>query len=66
MVTLNQLMPHLNRFGVGDDRVKVAINELNAVLQELDRVEVKGRQQVDNLLGCMMAIEQIIGGDNNS
>lgn len=66
MVTLKQLMPHLNRFGVGDDRVKMAINELNEVLKDLDQVEVKGRQQVDNLLGCMMAIEQIIGGDNNS
>ena len=65
MVSLKQLLPHINCFGVGE-RVEKAINELNEVLKDLDQVEVKGRQQVDNLLGCMMAVEQIIGGDKNS
>lgn len=66
MVSLKQLIPCLNSFGVGDERVKNAINELNEVLHDLDFVEVKGRQQVDIMLGCMMAIEAIIGGGENN
>mgnify|MGYP003319197756 CR=1 FL=1 len=39
--------------------------ELRGLLAELDEVEVKGRQKVDTLLGCMMALEAIIGKENN-
>lgn len=63
MVSLKQLIPCLNHFGVGDERVKAAINELNEALHDLDQVTVKGRDDVDTMLGCMMAVEAIIGGD---
>ena len=40
-------------------------DEIEALLAELDEVEVKGRQSVDTLLGCMMAIDAIIGEQKN-
>lgn len=33
---------------------------LEALLKSLNQVEVKGRQNLDVLLGCMMAIENAI------
>lgn len=65
-VTLKQLIPALISIGVSAEHVELAINELLALLAELDEVEVKGRQKVDTLLGCMMAIEAIIGKDGES
>ena len=66
MITLNQLIPALQSLGIGEQKIYEAINVLQNLLVELDEVEVKGRQKVDTLLGCMMAIEAIIGkeGDN--
>lgn len=64
MVTLKQLIPALISIGVSAEHVELAINELLALLAELDEVEVKGRQNVDTLLGCMMAIESIIGKED--
>lgn len=63
MVTLKQLIPALISLGVEETRIVAAIGSLTALLSELDEVEVKGRQKVDTLLGCMMAIEAIIGKD---
>ena len=67
-ITLKQLIPALISLGVDGEHIEKAIAELNALLAELDEVEVKGRQNVDTLLGCMMAIEAIVGkdGENNS
>ena len=67
-VTLKQLIPALISIGVRTENIYAAINELQNLLVELDEVEVKGRQKVDTLLGCMMAIEAIVGkdGENNS
>lgn len=67
-ISLKQLIPALISIGVSDEHVELAINELLALLAELDEVKVKGRQNVDTLLGCMMAIEAIVGkdGENNS
>ena len=67
-ITLKQLIPALISLGVSVEHIKAAIDELRGLLAELDEVEVKGRQQVDTLLGCMMAIEAIVGkdGENNS
>lgn len=67
-ITLKQLIPALISIGVSAEHIDLAITELRGLLAELDEVEVKGRQQVDTLLGCMMAIEAIIGkdgGDSN-
>lgn len=47
------------------DEIDEAIDALNNVLQTLDGLTVCGRGTIDSLLGCMLAIEQIIGGDSN-
>lgn len=36
------------------------ISFLNSLLLSLNSVEVKGKQNIDILLGCMMAIEKMI------
>lgn len=61
MINLKQLIPALLMLGVSAERINRAIEELNALLDELDEVEVKGRQNIDTLLGCMMAIDAIVG-----
>ena len=61
MITLKQIIPALISLGVSAEHIDLAIAELRGLLSELDDVEVKGRHQVDTLLGCMMAIEAIIG-----
>ena len=68
MITLKQLIPALACVGADAEHIEAAIAELTILLAELDEVEVKGRQSVDTLLGCMMAIEAIVGkdGENNS
>ena len=63
MISLRQLIPALLSLGVPKEHVDAAITELLGLLAELDEVEVKGRQRVDTLLGCMMAIEAIVGKD---
>ena len=66
MITLKQLIPALVSLGVSVEHIEAAIDELRGLLDELDEVEVKGRQQVDTLLGCMMAIEAIVGKDGDN
>lgn len=66
MITLKQLIPALISIGVEETHIVEAIEALTALLSELDEVEVKGRQKVDTLLGCMMAIDAIIGKDSNN
>lgn len=65
MISLKQLIPALISLGVDPALVSEAIGKLDDLLLNLDEVEVKGRQNVDCLLGCMMAIEAIIGKENN-
>lgn len=64
-ITLKQLIPALITLGVSAQHIELAIDELRGLLAELDEVEVKGRQNVDTLLGCMMALEAIIGEQKN-
>lgn len=61
MVSLKQLIPALISLGVSAELIEEVILKLQEMLTNLDEVEVKGRQKVDTLLGCMMAIESIIG-----
>ena len=61
MITLKQLIPALQTLGVSTEHIEAAIEELRGLLAELDEVEVKGRTKVDTLLGCMMALDAIIG-----
>lgn len=65
-IALDQIIPALNALGVNTEHIDLAIAELRGLLAELDEVEVKGRQQVDTLLGCMMAIEAIIGKEGEN
>jgi hypothetical protein len=62
-ISLKQLIPALVCLGISTDHVDSAIDELRGLLAELDEVEVKGRQSVDTLLGCMMALDAIIGDE---
>ena len=64
-VSLKQLIPALISLGVEETHVVEAMEALKALLSELDEVEVKGRQNVDTLLGCMMALDKIIGEATN-
>ena len=66
MITLKQLIPALLSLGVSVEHIEAAIDELRGLLAELDEVEVKGRTNVDTLLGCMMAIEAIVGQDGDN
>ena len=63
MISLQQIKFALVSLGVDKSEVNEAIHTLQGLLAKLDEVEVKGRQNVDTLLGCMMAIEAIIGKD---
>ena len=65
MITLKQIIPALQTLGVSTERIEAAMAELRGLLAELDEVEVKGRQKVDTMLGCMMAIDAIIGEKQN-
>ena len=65
-ITLSQLIPALISLGVSEEHIELAIAELRVLLAELDEVEVKGRQKVDTLLGCMMALEAIIGKEGEN
>jgi len=65
MITLKQIIPALQTLGVSTEHIEAAMEELRGLLAELDEVEVKGRQKVDTLLGCMMAIDAIIGEKQN-
>ena len=65
MITLKQLVPALISLGADATLVTEAIKYLREMLEQLDNIEVKGREKVDTLLGCMMAIEAIIGKDGD-
>ena len=42
-----------------------AIERLKATQEALNTISVRGRHDVDALLGCMLGIDLIIGEDNN-
>ena len=65
-ISLNQITNALACLGVSANHIQAAIAELSALQAELDEVEVKGRQSVDTLLGCMMAIDAIIGKEDGN
>lgn len=72
MYTLKQVLAAVdNVTALGGDKEVVnnsltaAIQNLNDALDGMDRLQVGGRFHLDTLLGCMMAVEQIIGEENN-
>ena len=66
MANLKQLKFTLESIGQKSDKVDTAIAALEELSEALENVSVKGRDAVDQMLGCMMGIEQIIGNDNQS
>lgn len=62
-ISLKQIIPALVSLGADATLVTEAIKYLRETLGQLDNIEVKGREKVDTLLGCMMAIDAIIGKD---
>lgn len=65
-ITLKNIIRALVSLDIPTERVDHAVTELEAMLDELDEVPVKGRENVDTLLGCMMAVEAIIGKDTEN
>lgn len=65
-INLRNLIPSLLSVGADASKATEAIGLLKELLAQLDEVEVKGREKVDTLLGCMMAIESIIGKDGDN
>lgn len=63
--SLKQIRDALECFDVGEEQIELALTALNELLTVLDGVEVKGRQNIDTLLGCMLAIDAIIGENKN-
>ena len=62
-ITLKNIIAALVSLNIPTESIDKSVSSLEEMLQELDEVSVKGRQNVDTLLGCMMAIEAIIGED---
>lgn len=65
-INIVNLISSLESLGVDAEHARNAICELHSLLMSLDEVEVKGRQNVDTLLGCMMAIESIVGKEEKN
>jgi hypothetical protein len=65
MVSLLKVKASAYELGVDITHAEKAIDELRDFLDVLNDVSVKGRDNVDTLLGCMMAIEAIIGDEKN-
>lgn len=67
-----QIIGALNGLDALGEERSMAVVKLNEArelmvdaLLEMDEISVKGRKPLDTLLGCMMAIESIIGEDDN-
>lgn len=65
MVSLVKVKAAAYELGIDITHAEKAIVELRDFLNVLDGVSVKGRDNVDTLLGCMMAVEAIIGDEKN-
>lgn len=66
MANLKQLKFTLESIGQNSDKVDTAIAALEELSEALENISVKGRDAVDQMLGCMMGIEQIIGNEDQS
>lgn len=63
MANLKQLKFTLNNLGIESGKVDIAISALEEVSESLEKITVQGREAIDQMLGCMMGIEQIIGNE---
>lgn len=65
MISLYKIKTALGQLGADSQKIDDATTKLTELLADLDEITVKGRDNVDTLLGCMMAVEQIIGDEKN-
>lgn len=63
MANLKQLKYTLGNLGLSSEKVDAAMTALEELGEALEEISVKGREQIYQLLGCMMGIEQIIGNE---
>ena len=63
MANLKQLKFTLDSLGIESNNVDVAISALENLSGALNDVPVKGREAVDQMLGCMMGIDEILGNN---
>ena len=66
MVNLKQIKITLDNLGVSSAKVEEAFSALEEQLNELNGISVQGRDTLDQMLGCMMGIEQILGIDEQN
>lgn len=71
MATLNLIYKAVEQLDIVDGdkqaalrQIGMAISELVTLQQTLDEFQVKGRTNVDTLLGCMLEIDKMTGEDN--
>lgn len=71
MITLRQIYSAIDSLKCDGDKDAVleqlasAIDALEDAVKSMDELTVKGRNSVDTLLGCMMAVDSITGEKNN-
>lgn len=71
MITLRQIYSAIDSLKCNGDKdatleqLSSAIDALEDAVKSMDELAVKGRDNVDTLLGCMMAVEAIIGDEKN-
>lgn len=69
MITITEIKETLeevckeNRYGV--KHIEEAIESLKAAKDALETVSVRGRHDVDALLGCMIGLDMIIGEEKD-
>lgn len=71
MITLRQIYSAIDSLNCDGDKDAVleqlssAIDALEDAVESMDELTVKGRNSVDTLLGCMMAVDSITGEKND-
>ena len=72
MVSLQQLYSAVEKMKTVDgethyvlENIESAIVSLKEAIDNMNELSVRGRDSVDTLLGCMLAVEAIIGEDSN-
>ena len=61
MVNLKQIKITLLNLGIDASKIDDSISSLEQMREDLNAIPVQGRDIIDNMLGCMMGIEQILG-----
>ena len=66
MIGLQNVKNATDGLGVDGTLLQAAIDKLKDFAATLDDVCVSGRENVDKLLGCMMALDLIIGKEDGN